>query len=397
VLSALVELAGADAQPDYEKIKEITDFTEEEYAAFIRKAIDVKQKTDNKITRILNHNSNGISHMSTHFKGELNYVVYASKSPNFSIQQASKIAEQVTLKKYIEAYKHILISVGSHFSYRGNGASGGTSFHNRGISRNPYWVFRGKHSGLSMILQGFSGAVAARFFPEKKVMLVQPIGSMQYIIKKNLLPGEGYIEKNGERVDLTKVEVSVSDLEGSMNYIKLSALARIYNQAVKISPYSKQTLEESLAILGEMAHAEYRQQPKMVEELAEKLHPDFKQHLEQLSFKVGMSFSCSAAVILCVQTAVCLETLLNAVYGEDNDRVSQLLKQLIWINSQNTKIYELLWEICGNPIVDRWGEYAFHNQEGCSASLFQKEQAIMAFKKKLNGTLERNPAPSGAG
>jgi hypothetical protein len=122
-------------------------------------------------------------------------------------------------------YGDILISVGSDFSEK-------ESFHNRGISRNPYWVFEEKYSGLSMILHGFTGAVADKFFSEKKIMCVKPIGSMQAIIKNQLLPGEGYIEDKKEKVDITKLEVSANDPEGEMNYIKISALTRIYNQSI---------------------------------------------------------------------------------------------------------------------------------------------------------------------
>jgi hypothetical protein len=228
-LSGLVRLVGTPEQPDYESVKEVIGFTEEEYNAFTIKASDLKIRTQNKIVTVLEHNCVGSNHMMTDFEpGKPNYIVYASRNPDFSIQQASSgIADaSITLKKFIEAYNDILISVGSDFS------SDEGSFHNRGISRNPHWVFEEKYSGLSMILHGFTGAVAAEHFPEKTLMRVKPVGSMQSLITKSLLPGEGYIEKNGEKIDLTHLKVSLSDPEGTMNYIQVPALNRIYQQAI---------------------------------------------------------------------------------------------------------------------------------------------------------------------
>ena len=63
-------------------------------------------------------------------------------------------------------------------------------------------------------------------------MHVKPVGSMQCIIKKSLLPGEGYIEYKDEKIDITDLEVSATGVEGQMNYIKISALTRIYNQTI---------------------------------------------------------------------------------------------------------------------------------------------------------------------
>ena len=147
-----------------------------------------------------------------------------------------------------------------------------------------------------------------------------------------------------------------------------------------LSPYSQQILEENLDILGKMTHAEFIQQPEVVKELAKKLHPDFQERLKQHAYKVQAPFCCSAAVILRVQTEVCVEALLDAIHREDDDKVSQLLHQLVWIHSKNTQIYEILWNICDKPELDRWGEYAFH--QGW-APPSKKEQAVMAFKQVL--------------
>lgn len=225
VLSALVNLAGNSDYPSYEKTKESTGFTEEEHIAFTEKAISLKKKTDNKIVNLLAANSVGSNHMYTGFQlDQPNYIVYISKNPNFSIQNAGLTGKEFNLKNFIESYNDILISVGSDFSKR-------DSFHNRGISRNPYWVFEEKYAGLSMLLHGFSGAVAEKYFPEKKHMIVRPVGIMQCIIKKNLLPEEGYVDRSGTKVDLTDLEVSETDDEGELNYITVSALKRIYTRS----------------------------------------------------------------------------------------------------------------------------------------------------------------------
>lgn len=79
-----------------------------------------------------------------------------------------------------------------------------------------------------MLLHGFSGAVADKYFPEKKFMHVKPEGSMQCIIKKNLFPEEGYIEREGIKIDITILEIPNTDPEGEMNYITVSTLKRIY-------------------------------------------------------------------------------------------------------------------------------------------------------------------------
>lgn len=228
VLSGLVKKAGEINYPKHEEVKEVTGFTDEEYIAFTEKAISLKRKTDNKIVNLLEANSVGSNHLCTGFQlGKPRYIIYISKNPNFSIQNAYLEGKKnQNLKNFIESYHDILISVGSDFSEEDK-----ESFHNRGISRNPYWVFEEKYSGLSMLLHGFSGAVAHKFFPQKKLMSVRPVGSMQCIIKKNLFPNEGYIEHEGIKTDITTLEFSSTDPQGSLNYITVSALKRIYQKS----------------------------------------------------------------------------------------------------------------------------------------------------------------------
>lgn len=222
ILSGLVSLAGKVSYPKHEDVKEATGFTEDEYTQFTEKAISLKKKTNDKIVELLKANSVGIGHMYTGFRpNDQRYIVYISKNPNFSIQNFDITNKNFSLKAYIESYSDILITVGTDFSE-------GVSFYNRGISRNPYWVFEEKYSGLSMLLHGFCAVVADKYFPEKKMMTVKPVGSMQCIIKKNLLPGEGYTEFQGVRTDITTLEVESDDPEGELNHITIAALKRIY-------------------------------------------------------------------------------------------------------------------------------------------------------------------------
>jgi WD40 repeat protein len=151
-----------------------------------------------------------------------------------------------------------------------------------------------------------------------------------------------------------------------------------------LSPYSKQVIEQNLAILVEMAHADSKQ-PEIVKELAQKLDPAFRERLKQHVFKVGDPSTYSAEVILRVQTEVCIEALLHAIHDEDGKRVSDLLNQLVTIDPKNTEIYSLLWKVCGSDTSAKWGwgELAFHSKEDCTASLFKKEEAVVAFKTHL--------------
>lgn len=229
VFSFLVSRAGKDSCPKYEDVKKVTGFTDEEYRTFIEEAIKQKEKTTGKIVELLRATSTGSNHMNVFFNPEkLKYIVYVSKNPDFSILEADKKCEEKNLKKYIDSYSDILMAVGSDFSEKDH-------FYSRGIFRNPYWVFKEKYAGLSMLLHGFTGAVAEKFFPEKKIMQVQPVGSMQVLIKDKLLPEEGYVKRKDEKFDITKLDISKEDPEGELNYIKSSALNRIYKEAMSRS------------------------------------------------------------------------------------------------------------------------------------------------------------------
>ncbi len=225
ILSTLLILAGQPNYPEYEKCAKNTGFSKEEYAAFTKKAIELKN-ANSKIVNVIAANSTGSQFMSTFVNGS-NHIVYISKNPHFSIcDSESIIAKGFTLKNFIDAYSDILICVGTDFSEK-------ESFHSRGISRNPQWVFEGKYAGLSMLLHGFTGAVAWKYFPEKKYMLVMPLGSMQCIITKSLLPGEGHLKDWSREIDLTTLDSKPEDPEGKMNYIKITALKNIYDHSVR--------------------------------------------------------------------------------------------------------------------------------------------------------------------
>ncbi|MES2345823.1 MAG: hypothetical protein V4494_07800 [Chlamydiota bacterium] len=228
IFSELLISAGENNHPSYEEREEITGFTKEEYIAFTEKAIELK-KTNEKIVKLISSNAVGSSYMHAYYHplNKERYIVYISKNDKFSIQEAHiHMGEEINLKKYMESYGDILIAMGSDFSEE-------DSFHNRGIFRNPYWVFEQKYAGLSMLLHGFSGVVAENYFLEKKIMKVSPVGSMQCIIQKNLFPGEGYIKNDdNEEIDLVNLKFSLNTGQYPENRIKVSALTRIYNTAI---------------------------------------------------------------------------------------------------------------------------------------------------------------------
>jgi len=169
-----------------------------EYGKFIEQAILQKNKTQGKVVTLFEGNSSGIgAFYDAYDKDNLRYVVYISKNPQHDIQNVK--AGNRTLKNYIESYDDILISMGSNFSREDQ------EFENRGIARNPFWVLNDKYAGFSMLLHGFTGMVAARFFPQKQSMVVHPLLSMLRIITKNLLPNEGYVEEKDKLTDLTSL------------------------------------------------------------------------------------------------------------------------------------------------------------------------------------------------
>jgi hypothetical protein len=228
--------------PSYSEVEKETGFTSEEYEKFKEDAKIAIRNTQGKIVDVIERNCHGSQHMCTYaFSGQANYIAYITSNKDFSIkncnfpqvsrslssENADPNGVEMSLKNYIKLYSDVLITVGVNLT--------GETFHNRGISSNPWLAFlnavnphRRKFGGFSMILQGLTGAVVAKFFSAKMTMQVKPIGSMQAILSAALRPGDGYIEKSGQQIDLTTLKVSPDNPEGSMNYIKTSALTRIY-------------------------------------------------------------------------------------------------------------------------------------------------------------------------
>lgn len=225
-LGTLAYWAGTDKSfhPSY-------GFTESEFKDLEEKIVKLKNKTDGKIISLLAKNSAGINYMNTYADGH-RYIVYITRNRDFSILNCNQVdcksgvsSDQFNVKNFFKYYKDILIAMGSDFSQE-------NSFHNRGIARNPYWVIEEKYAGLSMILQAFTGAFAANYFPDKILMKVKPTFIMQTILKKSLNKGDGYVEQNeGESVDITEYQPK-EGMESPMNYIKVSALARIFNDTL---------------------------------------------------------------------------------------------------------------------------------------------------------------------
>jgi hypothetical protein len=112
-----------------------------------------------------------------------------------------------------------------------------------------------------------------------------------------------------------------------------------------LSPYPKSAVEQNLAILEEVAHAEPDKQAELAQELAPKLDPIVKERLEHHASKLCSSSIYSAEVILRVHTEVCVEALLHAIYDEDGAGVSVLLDKLVAIDGQNKEIFGCLEEL----------------------------------------------------
>jgi hypothetical protein len=224
VLVAMVTHAGTEGYSlsNVPGLEKTTGFNPEEFDAYIGRIIQAKKETDNKIVNVIKSNAGGSAHMETSYEsGRLEFIAYATKNPNFSIKNV-EIRSGFNLKNHITAFSDILISFGSDFSFSPD------SFHSRGIFRNPHWIAQNKYGGLSMALHAMTGALAEKFFPEKTHMHVKPLGSMLYIMKQNLQRGDGDV--CGE--DITEVNVSRGDCEFGETFVKVSALSRLFYEAI---------------------------------------------------------------------------------------------------------------------------------------------------------------------
>ncbi len=183
---------------------------------------------------------------------------------------------------------------------------------------------------------------------------------------------------------------------GMRNGKLYSLLTNGWNDSLKVwdfnfeplTPYSQQVLEDSLSILGKMAHAEHTQSYDEVEALAKTLPPDFQKRLKLYAYTFCATFklnkdTLTKELILHVQEEVVLELLLNRICNEDQKRVSELLNQLVWIDEESRRVYEYLWNICGKQDGEgkNWGECAFHGDSDFPTTIQQKEEAVLQFKQ----------------
>ena len=156
------------------------------------------------------------------------YVIYASKSENFAIPLASEYdanSAPPSLKEYMRLYGDLLMCTGANFSWPDN------KVYSKGTFRNPCNVIQNTHKGIAMILRGFSGAVAKKYFPDKQTLCVEPLVSMQYVISSSL-QADDYSVPNYSHEEALKVSKEAL-LDGEkfvmpMNAIKISALDRFY-------------------------------------------------------------------------------------------------------------------------------------------------------------------------
>ncbi len=168
----------------------------------------------------------GANHLALNTEGQ-HYVVYASKTAQFQIPGGNDIlaiSDTLTLKKYNDLYSDLLICVGVDFP-------DGDSMHSKGMFRNPYSTIEKTHKGLSMVIRGFSGAVAQKFFPEKTSLSCKPLSSMQYMISSALMPEDYSVRGRSHEEVLSEAEESLRNgnvFEMPNTSIKLSALDRFY-------------------------------------------------------------------------------------------------------------------------------------------------------------------------
>jgi len=201
-------------------------FNAEEFNDFINYLGQQGFVAESKKTEILNANAHGSRYIKIHLG---NYIIYATKTPDFDIKKNPISQKEIkqdmhSAKDFIARYEGILMTVGSNFNYPND------SYYTRGISRNPYNVIENTYKGISMLLHGFTAAVAQKFFSEKKEMKVEPIGSMAYLLLTTLKPEDVTI--TGMSFDEAK-EKCKSDEELPLHTIKVDSLAKIYYESYK--------------------------------------------------------------------------------------------------------------------------------------------------------------------
>lgn len=130
------------------------------------------------------------------FPDYYDYVVYVSKTPVTGRFTPKKRDFTLSFKEYIEVYDNIIMSVGSMLTHSP------LSFENRGIMKNPKYIFSGQYGNLAMTLHGFTAAVMKlHVAPEKIEMIVYPFGRMSDIIERFQKPGTPYTRLSSQPFD----------------------------------------------------------------------------------------------------------------------------------------------------------------------------------------------------
>ncbi|AVP88115.1 hypothetical protein phytr_11900 [Candidatus Phycorickettsia trachydisci] len=120
-----------------------------------------------------------------------NWITYASNLPiTGKLQTKSDPLPYGTFKLLAEDFGNVIISVGTA-EYPNLPV-----YQNRGIFKNPYWVIQNEYDQLSMVLHSFTGKIAQEFWKDKIYMTVAPLPGMQKIILKSLKEGQLFIGDN---------------------------------------------------------------------------------------------------------------------------------------------------------------------------------------------------------
>jgi len=178
----------------------------------------------------------GATHLYLNTDGE-HYVVYASKTPDFRIPKAHEhgtTSEPLTYHEYTRLYSDLLICVGMHSIHKHSAED--DSVHSKGMFRNPTSCIEKTHTGIAMVLRGFSGAVTEKYFPGKETLSCRPLASMQYAISSSLRAQDYRVKGMSHEEALAEAKEAIRDGDiGEMpwNIIKISALDQFYRNHAK--------------------------------------------------------------------------------------------------------------------------------------------------------------------
>ena len=131
-------------------------------------------------------------------------------------------------------YADLLMSVTS-FDWDKTG-----QFENKGICRNPISTLDNTHKGISMLILGFSAAVAERFFNTKHLIKINPLINMSFLLQ-NTLPKEAYFS------DSSIIPVGKSSYMVATFRIQIPAFTEIY---FRLSAKNEENSEDLSLSLG---------------------------------------------------------------------------------------------------------------------------------------------------